>query len=240
MTKRRTRRTFALRYDDGFRGGISLLFSAPPLLLVLFFVGPEFALNGVIVAPIFGALCASFTLFFLVYLIWTHRVFSLTDSAEVMRIAVLQHRQGASGLSRLIGLRSAEDWAMSAALIALLVSGTAAILGAKSGGLWLPLLVLLTVAAAWVTVAYAFGLRYLRLHASGEWIEFEIEEDPTFTDFLSMAVMVSAVAATSAGTARTRVGLTTMRTHTYIAFAFNALVIAMAVSLISTLIGQDA
>lgn len=240
MIRRHNRRAFALRYDDGYRGGISLLFSAPPLVAVLFYIGPEFRLDGAIVAPIFAALCASFTLFFLIYLIWTHRLFSRTDPVEVRRIAALQHGQGASGLSKLIGLKSAEDWAMSAALIALLVSGTAAILGAKNGGLWLPLLVLLTVAAAWVTVAYAFGLRYLRLHASGERIEFDIDEDPTFADFLSMAVMVSAVAATSAGTARTRAGLTTMRTHTYIAFAFNALVVAMAVSLISTLIGQAA
>lgn len=187
---------------------------------------------------VFAGLCASFTLFFMIYLIWTHRLFSGTEEAETLRIAALQHRQGASGLSRLIGLKTAEDWAMSAALTALLVSGAAAILGARDGGLWLPLLVLLTVATAWVTVVYAFGLRYLRLHAAGEIIEFDIAEQPIFSDFLSMAVMVSAVAATSAGVPRTRPALTAMRTHTFISFAFNALVVAMAVSLITTLVAN--
>ncbi|MCA0346011.1 MAG: hypothetical protein LCH31_03005 [Actinobacteria bacterium] len=84
-----------------------------------------------------------------------------------MQIAKLQHRQGASGISRAIGMKTAEHWAMSAALTAL---------------------------------------------------------------------MVSAVAATSAGTPRTRPGLTMMRTQTYISFAFNAIVVAMAVSLITSLI----
>ena len=37
----------------------------------------------------------------------------------------------------------------------------------------------------------------------------------------------------SAGTPRTRLGLTAVRTHTFISFTFNALVVAMAVSLIT-------
>lgn len=240
MKRNRASRAFPLKFDDGFRGSISLLISAPPVLVTLIVLGPNITLTGVQAAPIFAAVCASFTLFFAIYLVWTHRVFSQSEPAELMRIAALQQRQGASGLSRIIGLKTAEDWAMSAALIALLVSGTAAILGAKDGGFWLSILVLLTVAAAWVTVAYAFGLRYLRLHAVGERIEFDIDEDPSFAEFLSMAVMVSAVAATSAGVARTRAGLVTMRRHTYIAFAFNALVVAMAVSLITNLIASSA
>lgn len=83
-------------------------------------------------------------------------------------------------------------------------------------------------------------MRYLRPHASGEMIEFEIDRIPPSLTSSSTAVVASAVAATSAGTARTRAGLTTMRTYTYIAFAFNALVVTMAVSLISALIGSAA
>lgn len=53
-----------------------------------------------------------------------------------------------------------------------------------------------------------------------------------------MAVMVSSVGAMSAGVPRTRAGLTAVRTHTYISFAFNALIVAMAVSLIAGLIAR--
>lgn len=236
MSKRRTVREFPLRYDDGFRGGIALLVSTPLLLVPLLEVVVMRQGEAPNLVSVFVSVCASFTLFFLVYLIWTHRLFTRTEPGELSRIAALQHRRGASGLSRLIGLKTAEDWAMTSAVVALLVSGAAAILGAREGGIVLPLLVLLTVATAWATVVYAFALRYLRLHHAGETIEFDIVETPGFQEFLSMAVMVSSVAAMSAGTPKTRASLTTVRTHTYISFAFNALVVAMAVSLITTLI----
>lgn len=104
----------------------------------------------------------------------------------------------------------------------------------SAGGLALP--VLTTTAGAWTTVTYAFALRYFRLHAAGERIEFDIDEDPRFLDFVSMAVMVSSVGAMSAGTPRTRAGLSTVRSHTALAFVFNAFVVAMVVSLVAGLI----
>lgn len=189
---------------------------------------------------VFAWFCGAFTFFFLVYLAWTHRLYSHTAPDAAKTIAAAQHTARASKLSHLLGLRSAEDWGMSAAFIALLVSVAAAIIGAREGGIWLPIIVLVTVAASWTTVVYAFGLRYFRLHSAGEIISFDIDEDPAFGDFLSMAVMVSSVGAMSAGTPRTRAGLNTVRTHTFISFAFNALVVAMAVSLITGFIASGA
>ncbi|QAB17957.1 DUF1345 domain-containing protein [Leucobacter muris] len=233
-TRRRAQREFPIRYDDGFRGGIAMLVSAPVLAVPLIAFGRQGLREeaGLVLA----ALCATFSVFFLLYLLWTHRLFSRTAPADALRIAATQHRRGASRLSRVIGLKTAEDWSMTAALVALLVSLVAAAVGVRQGGMWLPLLVLLTVGTAWATVVYAFALRYFRLHAAGETIHFDIVESPGFGDFVSMAVMVSSVGAMSAGTPRTRAGLGTVRTHTFISFAFNALVVAMAVSLISSLI----
>jgi uncharacterized membrane protein len=218
-TRRRAQREFPIRYDDGFRGGIAMLVSAPVLAVPLIAFGRQGLREeaGLVLA----ALCATF---------------SVTAPADALRIAATQHRRGASRLSRVIGLKTAEDWSMTAALVALLVSLVAAAVGVRQGGMWLPLLVLLTVGTAWATVVYAFALRYFRLHAAGETIHFDIVESPGFGDFVSMAVMVSSVGAMSAGTPRTRAGLGTVRTHTFISFAFNALVVAMAVSLISSLI----
>lgn len=229
-----------LRYDDGFRGGIALLVSLPLLLIPFFEAWFARSAADPDLEIVFAAFCGAFALFFLVYLVWTHLVFSRATVEELERVSAAQQRRGASSLSKLIGMRTAEEWSMSAAFIALFVSGAAAILGAREGGLWLPLLVLLTVATAWATVVYAFALRYLRLHAAGERIAFDIDEDPAFSEFLSMAVMVSSVGAMSAGTPRTRAGLTAVRTHTFISFAFNALVVAMAVSLITSLVARGA
>lgn len=240
MKSKLSKRESPLRFDDGFRGGIALLAPLPLLIVAVLEVRKTGVLLGSESAMAFAAICGSFILFFAVYLVWTHLLFTRSDQNEVTRIAALQHRRGVSGFSRMIGLKTAEDWAMTAAFMALIVSGAAAIIGVRNGGLWLSLLVLVTVGSAWATVVYAFALRYLRLHAAGETISFEIDEAPHFSEFLSMAVMVSSVGAMSAGTPRTRAGLTTVRTHIYISFAFNALIVAMAVSLITGLIAGGA
>lgn len=231
LFQRRTPNDIPLRYDDGFRGGIAMLLSIP--LLTIAFVELARGRETADLQIVLAAFCASFTVFFLVFLVWTHRLFSRTDPDTALKIAAAQYRGGASWFSRLLGLKSAEEWGMSAAFLALFVSVLASIMGAREQGLWLPIIVLITVATSWATVVYAFGLRYFRLHAAGETITFDIDEPPTFTDFLSMAVMVSSVGAMSAGTPRTRAGLTTVRTHTFISFGFNALAVAMAVSFIT-------
>lgn len=108
--------------------------------------------------------------------------------------------------------------------------------------LWLPALVVITAATSWATIVYAFALRYFRLNAGGETITFDLAEHatgiPQFIDFVSMSVMVSSVGALSAGTPRTRASLAAVRTHTFIAFGFNALVVAMTVSLVTSLIAS--
>lgn len=185
---------------------------------------------------LFVALCGALTVFFAVYVWWTHKVFTTVRHADALRIAALQHHRRPGWLARVGGFGSTLDWALGAATIALLVSVAGATLAPHVGAGPLSFLVLTTTAGAWTTVAYAFALRYFRLHAAGERIEFDIDEEPRFIDFVSMAVMVSSVGAMSAGTPRTRAGLSTVRTHTAFAFVFNACVVALVVSLIAGLI----
>lgn len=185
---------------------------------------------------LFLALCSSLTAFFAIYIWWTHKVFTTARHADALRVAALQHRRRPGWLARVAGFGSTLDWALSAATIALVVSVSATTFGARATVGGMPLLVLATTAGAWTTVTYAFALRYFRLHAAGERIEFDIDDEPRFIDFVSMAVMVSSVGAMSAGTPRTRAGLSTVRTHTAFAFVFNTVVLAMTVSLITGLI----
>ncbi|MBK0420176.1 DUF1345 domain-containing protein [Leucobacter sp. CSA1] len=234
MKRRGRLRKVPLPYDDGFRGGIASF--APTFAIVgwlfTFWSDPSSA------DPFFAValFCASWTVFSLVYILWTHRLFSRTPPAEAERIAAVQHRRGPSRLSRSLGFGDTASWTMSAATVSLLAAIMATVLGRDVGGLWFPLLVIVTAAASWATMVYAFALRYFRLHAAGERIDFEIEESPEFIDFVSMSVMISSVGAMSAGTPRTREGLSTVRTQTYLGFAFNALVVAMVVSLVSGLV----
>lgn len=100
------------------------------------------------------------------------------------------------------------------------------------------LIVILTAAGSWVLMAYSFALRYFRLHAAGESITFGIAEPPEFEDFVTMALLISATGSHSGGTPTTRAGLRAVRAHSIIAFVFNALVIAMIVSLMTGFISQ--
>ena len=188
---------------------------------------------------LFLALCAALTVFFAVYIWWTHRVFTTVRHAEAVRIAVVQYRRPPGRLARMVGFGGTLDWALSVAAVALAVSVGGATLASPAGASAISLLVLTTTAGAWATVVYAFALHYFWLHAAGERIEFEIDSEPRFVDFVSMAVMVSSVGAMSAGTPRTRAGLSTVRNHTALAFVFNTVVVAMVVSLVAGLIGSS-
>lgn len=235
MSQRRRARKIPLRYDDGFRVMIASLIAVPAEVAVLL----PMVLRGqdVSTAMLVGALCAFMSLYGLVYLLWTHLLFTRTPIAETRRIAALQHHRTPSLITRFLGVGGEMDWAVSAASVSLASAVLAALAGGSSG-VWLPALVLLTTAVSWVTVVYAFALRYFRLDAAGERISFDIEEEAVFVDFVSMSVMVSSVGAMSAGTPRTRAGLNVVRTHTFLAFAFNTLVVAMIVSLLTGLVND--
>ncbi len=232
----RRRRTLELRYDDGFRAGITTLITLPAAVVALCIFAAGADASHQILPLAFVTLCGVSSGFSVLYLVWTHRVFSRLDDAECARIAAIQFRRGPSRTARVLGFARTVDWAVFAASISLFAAIAATIIGSEfetRDSLWLPALVLLTAGSAWATMVYAFALRYMRLHAGGETIAFDIEERPKFIDFVSMAVMVSSVGALSAGTPRTRAGLGTVRTHTFIAFGFNTLVIAMIVSLVN-------
>lgn len=239
----KTSRLVGLAYDDGFRGGIALL--ATLILQTAFVLVP--VQDAQVFTPgglqwLLPSLCISLNVFSLTFVVWTHVLFTRTDATEAHRIAVAQYRRGPSRLSRTLGFGDESNWATMAAVTALFVSIAAAISSAREGFTWLPVLVVITAATSWATMVYAFALRYFRLNAGGETITFDIAEHtsgaPQFIDFVSMSVMVSSVGALSAGTPRTRASLAAVRTHTFIAFGFNALVVAMTVSLVTSLIAS--
>lgn len=214
-------------FDDDVRAGVATAASLP--FLVVPYLRDLGDLDLLVLLP---AACLTFSGFSLVFLVWTHLLFTRTPPAELARVAAVQARRRRSALARVLGSGGTVSLTTSVAAGALVVAVAAAVVGGRVGGAWLPTLVLVTVVTSWLTMVYAFALRYFRLHCGGDAVTFDIEEEPRFGDFVSMAVMVSSMAATSAGTPRTRAGLTAVRTHTFIAFVFNALIVAMTVSVL--------
>lgn len=236
-TLRRTAREIPLAYSDNFRSLFTFLLVpvsaiAAPVLVPL--EGREQA--AALVAWLCGLAIASG----LAYLVWTHVLFSRAPAQRVREIAARQHRKPVGALVRVFGFnqQDAGSTALSSAALTFLVAVATIIIGPQDLGLWLPLLVLATAAVSWATMVYAFALQYLRLDAGGERITFDIDEAPEFADFLSMSVMVSSIGAMSAGTPRTRASLRAARSHTYIAFIFNALAVAMTVSIFGSLVSS--
>ncbi|GAB3816037.1 hypothetical protein GCM10028820_14620 [Tessaracoccus terricola] len=236
VSRIRKRRSIALRYDDGFRGAVA---SLPVVLLVIAAIVMPLVTSDPL-SPILFIIgsCAALTLFSLVFMVWTHVLYTRAPGRELSRIAALQHERGPSRLTRLVGLGDTTSWTISGAAVSLIAAVSASVLGRGTGGIWLALLVLATAASSWASMVYAFALRYYRLHAAGEEFRFEIQEEPEFIDFVSMSTMISAVGALSGGSPHSRAGLNVVRTHTFLAFAFNALVVAMVVSLVAGLVAQ--
>lgn len=170
------------------------------------------------------------------YLVWTHHLFTRIPQQKAKRIAQRQYHQRPPGWTKFFSFGSSEGWATSAALLAFLGSIAASVYGASGGVVAVTAVALSMAATAWATGVYTYALRYFRLHSAGETFKFEFDDDPEFADFLSFALMVSSAGSHSAAVPTTRPGVHAMRSHTVITFVFNALIIAMTVSLITNLV----
>lgn len=76
MPRPRRTRDIPLRFDDGFRGAIAMLVSVPFVVVALLMLrGPKDDLGTAL-----AWLCVSFTVFFVVYIAWTHLLLSREDA----------------------------------------------------------------------------------------------------------------------------------------------------------------
>lgn len=180
---------------------------------------------------------AFWPVFVVVYLVWTHLTYARRGPralvASTQREAALSRRWW----TRLLGYGGASSWTLAAAVVAVVVT----VLIAQDPVYrrdWLYVgLGLLCVACSWALMAYAFALQYLRLdsgrRADGtRHVVMELEGDPEFADYLTLAVLLSAMAATVSAQIRSREAWSIVRAHVLLAFTFNSVVVAMMVSLL--------
>lgn len=175
--------------------------------------------------PLFGA----------VYLLWTHLAYANQGPRTLGSRARREEERQRRWWSSLIGYGGASSWTLSAALATIFITVVIAQNPDYRSDLLFVALGLLCVACSWAIMAYSFALQYLRLDAGDgevEHIRLGLEGDARFGDYLTLAVLLSTMAATVSAKIRTREAWALVRTNVLFAFTFNSVIVAMVVSLL--------
>lgn len=179
---------------------------------------------------------AAWPAFVLMYLVWTHVVYTDRDAQSLVRAAVREARSLQRPLVRVFGYGGASNWTLIGAVVAVVLTIVVAQNPAFRDDWTFIALGLLSVASSWALMVYSFALEYLRMasvHDAGEVpIDVHVEGDPIFSDYLTLAVLLSTMAATVSATVRTRRAWTLVRVNILFAFTFNTVIVAMMVSLL--------
>lgn len=184
------------------------------------------AINGYLVTwPAFTA----------IYLVWTHVAYSSRGPRALGTRARREDAVHRRWWSALIGYGGAASWTLMAAVAAVFVTVLISQDPQFRGELLYVALGLLSVASSWALMVYAFALQYLRLEAGRQesadhHIEMKVEGDAQFEDYLTLAILLSTMAATVSANIRTREAWSLVRTNVIFAFTFNSVIVAMVVS----------
>lgn len=175
--------------------------------------------------------------FGLLYLGWTQLIFGRLDAARLSAITARQARERHTLSDELSGFGGPVSWSVSTAIIAVLVSVFVMLNADRWPPLVAPVLAIAVAMTSWVSMTYAYALRYARLAASGATFRFSIAEEPRFVDFLSLSFLTSTLHGSEIHPT-TRAGLKAVRGHALTAFMFNAVVVALTVSLVVTSVSR--
>lgn len=215
----------------------SLISGAAGLASAAFFVSTrggndELEASTVLIA----AYLAAWPAFVAIYLVWTHVVYAQRGPRALAVVARQESRSLRRVWVRIFGYGGASNWALLGALVAVALTIVVAQNPAFQGDWVFILLGLLTVASSWALMVYSFALEYLRLASvkdeDGALIEVNVEGDPQFTDYLTLAILLSTMAATVSANIRSRRAWTLVRVNVLFAFTFNTVIVAMMVSLL--------
>lgn len=169
------------------------------------------------------------------YVAWSLGVYSRLDPAALKRATDTDDRDERRLTSRILGASGATSTTISAAVVAVFVTIAIAQRPEFGSEAIYVALALLTVASSWVLMVFSFAQGYLRLGAAdepGAHFRFSFPGEPVFSDYLTLAVLISAMAATTPADVTSRAAWRVVRTNVLIAFTFNTVIIAMMVSLL--------
>lgn len=175
-------------------------------------------------------------LFVGIYLTWTQRIYTRLGPRALATAARRETAAQIRPWARMLGSGGASEWALVGALVAVAMTIVVAQNPAFRDEWEFVLLGLLTVASSWTLMVYSFALEYLRLaSAAGDeepGMTLAVEGPPQFSDYLTLAVLLSTMGATVSADIRTRRAWTLVRVNVLFAFTFNTVIVAMMVSLL--------
>lgn len=179
----------------------------------------------VIIYPVYCAL----------YVTWGIMSYVSKDADRLREIGVQEQRASTRWWNRIAGMSGTANITITAAITAVVVTVIIAQTPEFRGQSAYLVLGLLTVASSWVLVVYSFAQSYMRIAAQDgkeTAIRFPFSEDPQFGDYVTLAVLVSTMAATVSAEFTSRAGWRLVRANVVVAFSFNSVIIAMMVSLL--------
>jgi uncharacterized membrane protein len=228
--RRRMSRTNLFRV---FISGLVAAVGTVALLIVLIAVaGVEFNEPGQLSVIAYGV---AWPLNVGLYVTWSYRVYSRLGSASLKQATVVDDRDDEQPLLRALGLTGTTNTTITAAVIAVIVTIVVAQKPEFRGEAIYVAMTLLTVASSWVLMVFSFAQSYLRLGAGtkeGSPFRFQFPETARFSDYFTLALMISASAALVSAEINSRAAWRAVRTNIVIAFIFNSVIVAMMVSLL--------
>lgn len=178
--------------------------------------------------------------FTIVYLIWTHRTYSTRDIDLLRESARHETARTQKWRPLLTGANGPTDWTITGAMIAVVVTVAIALSPELRGHPAFVLLGLATVASSWAIMVYSFALDYMRLDLlhdpddaeTPRPLQFEFGDTPSFSDYLTFSLMVSAMAVAVPARIASRKAWRVVGRNVLMAFIFNTVIVAMTVSLL--------
>lgn len=178
----------------------------------------------------------AWVIFTAVYVFWTHRAYGDSGPRALTTRARRERQWQRRWWSALMGYGGASSWTLTAALASVVITILIAQEPSYRRDVVYVTLGLLCVASSWAQMVYSFALEYLRLESAAQdgprHIEMGVEGEARFGDYLTLAILLSTMAATVSAKIRTREGWRLVRVNVLFAFAFNSVIVAMVVSLL--------
>lgn len=172
-------------------------------------------------------------LFAVVYLTWTHLTYSRRGPRALGTASRRESALKRRWWTLVFGYGGASSWTLTGASVTILITLLIAQNPEYRSSVIYVALGLLCVASSWALMVYAFALEFLRVNADDRvHIDLETGDDMLFGDYLTLAVLLSTMAATVSASIRSREAWQLVRTNVLFAFVFNSVIVAMVVSLL--------
>lgn len=171
----------------------------------------------------------SWPIFVVIYLAWTYSFYSKRSP---------QPSDGKQRFwTRLFSATGATDWPLYAAVVAIVMTMTIAQDAEYRSDPFYISLGMLAVVCSWALMVTSFALSYYRLNAdpsaqSKHHITFAFDDQASLSDYLTLSVLLSTMAAAVSAKIHSRAAWRLVRANVLFAFTCNTVIVAMVVSLL--------